>query len=58
MKYYRFTAEIGEETLYPKGFYYQKKYVILVGDVVKDHTIRRKEKIEDVKLTVEEYYGT
>lgn len=57
MKYYRFTAKIGDEMFYPKGFYYQKKHVILVGDTVKGHTIRRKELIEDVELTVEDYYG-
>lgn len=57
MKYYRFTAKIGSEILYPKGFYYQKNYVILVGDTILDHTIRRKEKTEDVEIIVEEYFG-
>lgn len=53
MKKYKFTAIIGAEKYHPKGFYYQKKYVILVGDVDEDHTIRRKEKIEDVDIIIE-----
>lgn len=53
MKQYKFTAKIGKEVFHPKGFYYQKKYIILVGDVDRDHTMRRKELIEDVEITVE-----
>lgn len=49
---YKFQAKIGKETFYPKGFYYQGKYIILVGDLVKNHTIRRKEKIEDVEIEI------
>ena len=49
MKVYKFEADINGEKIYPKGVYYQgKKYIILVGCTVKDHTIRRKELIEDV----------
>ncbi|MEA3295879.1 MAG: hypothetical protein U9Q27_01920 [Patescibacteria group bacterium] len=48
---YEFIATIGNEIIKPKGFYYQKnKYVILVGDTEKGHTIRRKELIEDVNI--------
>jgi hypothetical protein len=49
---YKFTVTIGPETYHPKGFYYQGKYIILVGDVDKNHTIRRKERIEDVEIKI------
>lgn len=49
---YRFMATIGEETVFPKGFYYQKNHIILVGDIVHNHTIRRKERIEDVDISI------
>ena len=49
---YKFKVTIGNEIIYPKGFYYQGKYVIIVGDVLKEHTIRRKELIEDVKIEI------
>jgi hypothetical protein len=52
MKKYRFIATIKGNSFFPKGFYYQGKYVILVGDIVENHTIRRKEKIEDVEIDV------
>ena len=53
-KKYRFIATIGDKTYFPKGFYYQKNHVILVGDIVHNHTIRRKERIEDVDILVYE----
>lgn len=49
---YKFKAIINDVTLCPKGFYYQGKHIILVGDEKLDHTIRRKEKIEDVFIEV------
>lgn len=52
MKKYRFIATINGNSFFPKGFYYQGKYIILVGDIVENHTIRRKEKIEDVEIEV------
>ena len=42
------------EILFPKGFYYQDKYVILVGCMIKNHTIRRKENIKNVKIIITE----
>lgn len=51
---FKFTAIIGKEKLYPKGFYYQGKYVILVGCTIKNHTIRRKEPIENVFINITE----
>ena len=54
MKKYKFKATINGKEFFPKGFYYQGKYIILVGDEVLDHTIRRKEKIEDVEIIVTE----
>lgn len=52
MKIYKFKAKIGNGIIEPKGFYYQGKYIILVGDVVKNHTIRRKELIKDVEIEI------
>lgn len=50
---YKFIVTIGNEIIKPKGFYCQKnKYVILVGDIEKGHTIRRKELIEDVNIQI------
>jgi hypothetical protein len=37
---------------FPKGFYYQGKFIILVGCEKSNHTIRRKERISDVEITV------
>lgn len=54
MKKYKFKATIGKEKLTPKGFYYQGKFIILVGCEIKDHSIRRKEKIDDVEITITE----
>ena len=54
MKRLKFTAKVGSETLHPKGFYYQGKYVILVGCTINNHTIRRKEIIGDVDIKIEE----
>ena len=54
MKKFKFTAKVGSQTLHPKGFYYQGKYVILVGCTIKNHTIRRKEIIGDVDIKIEE----
>lgn len=42
------------EILKPKGLYYQGKYVVLVGDVASQHTIRNKihlNEIKDIKIT-------
>lgn len=53
MKKFEFKATIGKETFRPKGFYYQgKNHIILVGDADKDHTIRRKERIQDVIMEI------
>lgn len=49
---YEFIATINGDTIYPKGFYYQDKYIILVGDVKSNHTIRRKEKITEVNIKI------
>jgi hypothetical protein len=49
---YKFVATIDGTKFYPKGFYYQGKFVILVGCTKTDHTIRRKEKIDDVEIEV------
>ncbi len=54
MKKYKFKAVIGDKELFPKGFYYQGKHIVLVGCEILNHTIRRKEKIEDVDITVTE----
>ena len=54
---YKFIAKIGKETFEPKGIYYQGKFVILVGDVAKDHTIRRKERIQDATIEILEENG-
>lgn len=49
---YEFIATINKKQYFPKGFYYQGKYIILVGDIESGHTIRRKEKIEDVEIQI------
>jgi hypothetical protein len=55
MKKYKFKAIIGNEIIYPKGFYYQQdKFIILVGSVIHNNTVRRKEKIEDVEIIISE----
>lgn len=54
-KIYKFTAKVNDENPYhPKGFYYQGKYIILVGDVDENHTIRRKELIKNVDIKIKE----
>lgn len=53
MKKYIFKVIIGDEVLYPKGFYYQGKYVIIVGCEKSGHTIRRKELLTDVEIIIE-----
>ena len=52
MRKYKFEAKINGETFYPKGFYYQGKYIILVGCEIQNHTVRRKERIEDVEILI------
>jgi len=52
MKRYKFLANVNGKEVHPKGFYYQGKHIILVGDTVENHTIRRKEKIEDVEIHI------
>jgi hypothetical protein len=52
MKRYHFKAIIDKEVLFPKGFYYQGNFIILVGCVNAGHTIRRKERIEDVEIII------
>lgn len=52
MKKYSFKAIIDGKEFFPKGFYYQGKFIILVGCEKSNHTIRRKEKIEDVEIFV------
>ena len=54
MKKYSFKARIDGKEFFPKGFYYQGKFIILVGCEKADHTIRRKEKITDVEIVVNE----
>ncbi len=54
MKKYKFKATINSEILYPKGFYYQGKFIILVGCEIRNHTIRRKERIENVNIEISE----
>ena len=55
IKKHQFEVTIDGVTYNPKGFYYQGAYVILVGDVTLGHTIRRKEKIEDVEIKINSY---
>ena len=54
MKKYSFKAIIDGVEFYPKGFYYQGKFIILVGCEKQNHTIRRKEKITDVEIWITE----
>jgi hypothetical protein len=54
MNKYSFKAIINNKEYFPKGFYYQGKYIIIVGCIKADHTIRRKEKITDVNIIVTE----
>lgn len=49
---YEFRATVEGTTYRPKGFYYQGKFVILVGDEDAGHTIRRKEYAHDVEIEV------
>ena len=53
-KIYKFIATIKDtdEVLHPKGFYYQGKHIVLVGCTITNHTIRRKELIENVKIKI------
>ena len=34
----------------PKGFYYQGKNIIIVGDEIKNHTMRQSFKKEEIEL--------
>lgn len=52
MEKIEFKIIIGKEILYPKGFYYQGNNIIIVGCNIKNHTIRRKEKISDVIIEI------
>lgn len=54
MKKYKFKAIIDNQEYFPKGFYYQDKYIILVGCEIVGHTVRRKEKIKDVEIIITE----
>lgn len=54
MRKYSFKAIIDGKEFFPKGFYYQGKFIILVGCEKSNHTIRRKEKITDVEIMVTE----
>jgi hypothetical protein len=53
---YKFRAVVNGVEFFPKGFYYQGKYIILVGDENLGHTIRRKENISDVDIFVMERF--
>lgn len=53
-KKYSFKAIINNKEYFPKGFYYQGKFIILVGCEITNNTIRRKERIEDVEIFVTE----
>jgi hypothetical protein len=53
MKKYKFKAIIDGKEYFPKGFYYQGKFIILVGCEKDNHTIRRKELISDVEVIVD-----
>lgn len=56
MKRYTFTAKVKDEKpFHPKGFYYQKNHIILVGDVDAGHTIRRQEHVGDVEIKIEQH---
>ena len=52
MRKYKFKAIIDNVEYYPKGFYYQRNNIILVGCEIKNHTIRRRERIEDVDIFI------
>jgi hypothetical protein len=54
MKKYKFKAIIDGVEYNPKGFYYQGKFIILVGCEKSNHTVRRKELISDVEVIVSE----
>lgn len=54
MKKYSFKAIIDGVEYYPKGFYYQGKFIIIVGCEKENHTIRIKRKITDVTIIVNE----
>lgn len=48
-------ADAPNEILHPKGFYYPDekcKYIVLVGCIIRNHTVRRKELADCVTLTV------
>lgn len=51
---YNIKAIIGEEEIKPKGFYYQGNYIVLVGDEIKKHTMRRRLRIDEVNIIIEE----
>lgn len=54
MRKYSFKAIINGKEFFPKGFYYHGKFIILVGCEKSNHTIRRKEKINDVEIFMTE----
>ena len=59
---YEFRAVVNGRVYRPKGFYYQGRHVILVGDADSGHTIRAKHQARDVDIEVslikEEYDET
>jgi len=55
MRKYSFRAIVNNVEVFPKGFYYQGKYIILVGCEKSNHTIRRKERICDVEIFITEH---
>jgi len=65
MKRYKFTATLNQDdkrtgkkkgcVIKPKGFYYQKKKIILVGNVQTDDTMRMALPVESVDMEVTEY---
>ena len=52
MRKYSFKAIVNGKEYFPKGFYYQGKYIILVGCEKANHTVRQKELIKDVEIII------
>lgn len=56
MKKYSFEVIVNNVVYYPKGFYYQGKFVVIVGCEKTGHTIRQKFLLKDTEIKVMEYY--
>lgn len=55
MNKYSFKAIIDGKEFFPKGFYYQGEYIILVGCEKSGHTTRRKDRINSVEIQIIDY---